>query len=197
MYNFYYRHLKELYKEDIQLLYTDTDSLLFNVKTENVYEDMKLNKKVYDFSNYPENHELYSIKHKAAVGRFKDETAGNPIYEFVGLRPKMYSFITANDQKEYKKAKGVTKAVVADVIKHKQYVECLQNSTLMKHPMRHIRSDHDHLGIYDLKKISLSPLDTKRFINKDGITSLPFGHRDIPNQTNDVDEQCDAEIKEI
>ena len=99
MYNFYYRHLKELYKEDIQLLYTDTDSLLFNVKTENVYEDMKLNKKVYDFSNYPEKHELHSIENKADVGRFKDETTGNPIWEFVGLRPKNVSFYNSQRSK--------------------------------------------------------------------------------------------------
>ena len=43
----------------------------------------------FDFSNYPTTHPLYSIENKAVLGKFKDETAGEPIEEFIGLRSKM------------------------------------------------------------------------------------------------------------
>jgi hypothetical protein len=91
MYNFWYNHLKRIYGEKVQLLYTDTDSLLYKVETENVYEDMRQHAEEYDFSDYPKDHPCYSVENKKVVGKFKDECLSRAIAEFVGLRPKMYS----------------------------------------------------------------------------------------------------------
>ena len=63
--------------------------------------------KKYDTSNYPKGHSLYSSKFKKEIGKFKDETGGIPITEFVGLRAKLYCYKTTLD--EIKKAKGVSK----------------------------------------------------------------------------------------
>ena len=92
MYDFYYNQLKKQYGEHCQLLYTDTDSLLLEIQTENVYEDMSRSAiaHLYDTSDYPNDHPHYSAANKKVVGKMKDECAGRLIAEYVGLRPKMY-----------------------------------------------------------------------------------------------------------
>ena len=72
-----------------ELLYTDTDSLVLEIQTEDVYAEMTRNANQYDTSNYPKNHPLYSTAKKEVLGKVKDKCAGTPIAEFVGLRPKM------------------------------------------------------------------------------------------------------------
>ena len=124
MYDFYYNQLKKQYGEHCQLLYTDTDSLLLEIQTENVYEDMSRHSHLYDTSDYPNDHPQYSAANKKVVGKMKDECAGRLIAEYVGLRPKMYSILEA-DGINIKKAKGVKKSVVRKNIYHEQYRETL------------------------------------------------------------------------
>ena len=95
MYDFYYNQLKAQYGESCQLLYTDTDSLLLQIETEDVYKDMAQNQTLYDTSDYPKTHPLYSSANKKVLGKLKDECAGPAIAEYVGLRPKMYSILEA------------------------------------------------------------------------------------------------------
>ena len=95
MYDFYYNQLRAQYRDRCQLLYTDTDSLLLEVQTEDVFRDMASNAELYDTSDYPPEHHLHSIANKKALGKMKDECAGRPIAEYVGLRPKMYSILEA------------------------------------------------------------------------------------------------------
>jgi hypothetical protein len=175
MYDFWYNHLKLIYGEKVQLLYTDTDSLLYKVETENVYEDMRRHAKEYDFSDYPKDHPCYSVENKKVVGKFKDECCGRPIAEFVGLRPKMYSILEA-DGKNIKKAKGVSKAVVKKDLHHGMYKECLATREEFLHIQTAIRSHGHQIGVYEQNKVSLSPLDTKKWIAADGITTRAYGH---------------------
>ena len=86
MYDWYYNKLKKKYGENCTLLYTDTDSLLVDIKTKDVYKDMSETKDEYDFSDYPTDHPLYDEKHKKVIGKLKDECAGAPIEEYIGLR---------------------------------------------------------------------------------------------------------------
>jgi len=102
MYDFFYNELKKKYGSKVELLYTDTDSLLITIETEDVYEDMKNNMHLYDTSDYPNEHPLHSNKNKKVLGKMKDECAGTPIAEYIGLRPKMYSILKA-DKKISKK----------------------------------------------------------------------------------------------
>ena len=60
MYDFYYNQMKTQYGEHCQLLYTDTDSLLLEIQTDDVYQDMAKHADLYDTSNYQKDHPLYS-----------------------------------------------------------------------------------------------------------------------------------------
>ena len=123
IYDFHYRTIKAKYGNKAKLLFTDTDSLCYHIETEDVYKDMELEKQVYDFSDYEKTHFLFSNANKKVVGKFKDETNGCPITEFVGVKAKMYSFVTENNECS-KKAKGIKKAAVKE-ISHENYKNCV------------------------------------------------------------------------
>ena len=108
MYNFHYNHIMKKYgAQKAKLLFTDTDSLTYRVNTEDIYQDMKMDQHHYDTSNYLKDHVLFSDANNK-VGKFKDETAGDPVMEWVGLRAKMYSMLTKGGE-ENKKGKGIKK----------------------------------------------------------------------------------------
>ncbi|GBM36635.1 hypothetical protein AVEN_221914-1 [Araneus ventricosus] len=76
---------KKEYGEKAELLFTDTDSLTYEVETEDIYEDMSRHMVIYDTSYYPRDHFLYSESNKKKIGCFKDELHSKPIFEFIGL----------------------------------------------------------------------------------------------------------------
>ena len=110
MYDFYYNHLEPKYGSNCQLLYTDTDSLLLDIKAKGVYKDMRENLDYYDTSDFSKDHPLHSQTNKKVLGKMKDGCGGALISEAVCLRSKMYSILLEKD-KNIKKAKGTTKAV--------------------------------------------------------------------------------------
>jgi len=99
MYDFYYNKLKTRYGENVTLLYTDTDSFILQIFTEDVFNDMQEMQEDFDFSEYPKTHQCFDIKNKKVIGKFKDEVNGSIITEFVGLKSKMYSFIVNGKEK--------------------------------------------------------------------------------------------------
>ncbi|GFT61428.1 uncharacterized protein NPIL_182961 [Nephila pilipes] len=68
MYNFHYNHIKKRYMDKANLLFTDTDSLTYEIETDDIYKDMGENLDVYDTSDYPQDHALYSEKNKKRIG---------------------------------------------------------------------------------------------------------------------------------
>lgn len=111
MYNFHYKVMMAKYgPEKAKLLFTDTDSLTYQIKTDDLYQDMLEDQDLFDTSNYPREHPLYSSANQKVIGKFKDETGGLPIVEWVGLRAKMYSMVTEGG-KEKKTGKGIKKSV--------------------------------------------------------------------------------------
>ena len=92
MYQFWYNHLKNKYNDKVELIYTDTDSFIIEVETDDIYKDTYENKNQYDFSEYPENHPNFDMLNKKVLGKFKDEFKSKIITEFITLKPKMYSF---------------------------------------------------------------------------------------------------------
>jgi len=170
MYDFYYNQLKKQYGKRCQLLYTDTDSLLLEIQTEDVYADIGRNANLYDTSDFPKNHQLHSITNKKVLGKMKDECAGRPIAEYIGLRPKMYSILEANGN-NIKKAKGVKKVMV----KHEQYREALFERKTFRHGMDVLRSERHRIYGQHLNKVSLSPFDSKRWIDINGVDTLAYG----------------------
>lgn len=112
MYNFHYNHMMRKYgPEKATLLFTDTDSLTYQVTTPDLYKDMESNLNLFDTSNYPPDHFLFSTVNKKKIGKFKDETGGLLIVEWVGLRAKMYS-MKLDDGKEKNTGKGIKKCVL-------------------------------------------------------------------------------------
>ena len=95
IYELQYDYIKKKYGNKSELLFTDTDSLMYEIKTESDYEDFISDKKMFDFSNYSTNSKHYDNSNKLVIGKMKDETAGVAIKEFVRLKPKMYAWYTA------------------------------------------------------------------------------------------------------
>ncbi len=122
MYKFYYDTLKEKSNDKIKLAYTDTDSFIIHVETEDLYDDLKEIGEHMDFSDYKKEHKNYNNTNKKALGKFKDEMNGNIITEFIGLKPKMYSLKT-EDKKEQKKQREYQKVYS----KKKLMLKCIKN----------------------------------------------------------------------
>ena len=178
MYDFHYNYIKDKYEDKARLLFTDTDSLTYEIEADDVYKDFFNDKDKFDNSDYPDGSSYFDKTNKKVIGKFKDEAAGVPICEFVGLRSKMYSYIK-DIGKGGKTAKGIKKNVIKENIKHEDYKGTLFNNREMYPKMKTIRSENHQLGSYEINKVSLSCFDDKRYINKDGKTSYAYGHKNI------------------
>ena len=97
MYDFHYNYIQKTYPDGARLLFTDTDSLTYHIKTEDVYHDFLADRELFDNSDYPQNSKFYFSENKKVIGKFKDETAGVPIKEFIGLKCKIYSIFLDNE----------------------------------------------------------------------------------------------------
>ena len=117
MYNFHYNVMKPTFGDRLHLLYMDTDSFIYKISSDDVYEELRPHARDYfDFFNYPERHMFKNNYNKKVPGKFNDETASKCITELVGLRNKMYSFLL-DDKNDFSKAevrvaKGVQKSII-------------------------------------------------------------------------------------
>ena len=117
MYDFHYNYIKKKYPEEkSKLLFTATDSLTYFIKTEDIYHNFLADRELFDNSDYPRNSEFYFSEHKKVIGKFKDETAGVPIKEFIGLKSKMYS-ISLDNEKNSKKPR-VSRKTSSEMVLH-------------------------------------------------------------------------------
>ena len=178
MYDFHYNYIKKKYWVKAKLLFTDTDSLTYEIEAEDVYQDFWNDKNKFDNSDYPESSPYFDKTNKKVIDKFKDEAAGGPICEFSGLRSKMYSY-TKDNQTGGKTAKGIKKNVIKKDIQHENYKETLFNNKQMYHKMKTIRSQNHEIDSYEINKVSLSCFDDKRYILKNGKTSYAYGHKTI------------------
>ena len=180
MYDFFYNTVQPFFKDMIKLLATDTDSFIVQVMTNDLYSDLEQLKKDFDFSNYPTEHQLYDETNARVPGKFKDEYPNHQIEKFIGLRSKCYAIRTVKG--EEKRAKGVRKDVIKKDINLGDYEKVLLDKIPITRQQQMIRSFHQQLYTVQQNKIALSALDEKRYILPDGITTLPWGHKDIPTE---------------
>ena len=171
MYDFHYNFIKKHF--DAELLFTDTDSLTYEIKSENVYEEFFKWKDLFDFSNYSKDSKFFDETNKKVIGKMKDESEGKIIDEFVGLKSKMYS-IKNIDGKESNTAKGVNIATEFNELKG-----ILFNKKIIRYKIRRIHSKKHKMGTYEINKISLSVFDDKRSVSNDGIHTLAYFHKDF------------------
>ena len=86
--------MKKKYGNNIQLLFTDTDSIMYEVSTDDFYQDMWAMKDEFVLGSNPNSSPFYDPNNNKMVGKFKDEACGQSITEFVVLNPKKYSYQT-------------------------------------------------------------------------------------------------------
>ena len=155
----------------------------------------------FDLSGYSSDHQIFSgmnakeinnikCKNKKVPGKMKDELDGNILLEFVGLRAKAYAFqkiimFPSKDDKEegdiieIKKLKGITKWVVKKNISFHDYKSCIFNKLTHVKDVVSLRSYLHEIRTISTRKVAMTPYDDKRYLQEDGVTSLPYGHKNI------------------
>ena len=173
MYETYYDKLQPYFGlENIQLHYMDCDSFVLSIETDNIINDLKNIKNLFDFSNLDKDHELFSNENKKVIGKFKIETPKNILIdEFVALRSKCYAFKCGDDSKN--KLKGISKSYSKN-IKFDEYYNCLFGNEYQRECDNYIlRAINHDMVLQKVKKSTLSIFDDKRcYINN--IESKPW-----------------------
>ena len=77
------------YGDRIQILFSETDSLIYIICTDYFNQGMWAMKEQFDPASYPKSRPFSDASNNKVVGNFKDEAGGQSITEFVGLKPKM------------------------------------------------------------------------------------------------------------
>ncbi|XP_018362816.1 PREDICTED: uncharacterized protein LOC108760996, partial [Trachymyrmex cornetzi] len=164
LYEFHHEYILPLYRKKCEIMYTDTDSLIYRIECDDVYEQMKRDIIRFDTSDYSTDN-VYGIPlaNKKVPGLMKDENNGAILTEFVGLRAKMYA-LRVDGKKDTKKAKGVKSNIVARTITFDDYTRCLNDEIEMTRQQSCIRSKLHQVYTISETKIALSPYEDKRYI---------------------------------
>jgi hypothetical protein len=131
---------------------------------------------LFDLSDYPKTNPLHDPTNKKVIGKMKDESSSVPITEFIGLRSKLYSYLTDGDDHPHARCKGVKKSVVSKYIAHNDYKNTLFQRQSMRVKQNLIRSHKHQLFTITQEKIGLSHCDDKCHILDNNIETLTFGH---------------------
>ena len=168
MYKFYYDFVKKKCKNPI-LLFTDTNSWCSETE-KTFYEILIKHEELFDLSNFPKDSE-YS---RNAKKKYQEKRKMNMEEQFIGPKPKMYSIRNVNNCE-----KSVHKGHNSN-IGHDEFKDALINKKVIRHYMKGNKPFNHRMYTYKGNKISLSGFDNKRYILKDGINTLAYGHEDIP-----------------
>lgn len=182
MYEFWYLYLKKKYPNEGQLVlnYTDTDSLIFTVKTDDLYEDMRKDKFHFDLSCYPgdfktlSGNQMRDGENELVIGKMKDERPRTTISEFIGLRSKAYCVISPDSI--IKKGKGIPRGNVEKDLNADSYRNALFQGEVKSHCFTKMQSKNHNIIVIDQTKKGLSNDDNKRQILRNKVDTLPWGH---------------------
>ena len=177
VYEFHYDYMATKYGKKLDLCYMDTDSLIYNIETEDFYKDIAEDVPArFDTSGYNPDRPLPVGLIKNVIGLMKDELGGEIMTEFVTLRPKMYAYKTGSA--ESKKCKGIKKCVVHKTISFEDYKACLFGGGSSYRSQLTFRSLRHEVKTLEVNKLALSRDDDKR-ITVNGINSLARGHYNV------------------
>ena len=154
------------------MLFTNTDSLTYEIKSEDVSEEFFKHKHLFNFSNFSKNSKFYDSQNETVVGKMKDEYKRILINKFVGLKSKMHS-MPSDDGKESNTQKGTNTST-----EFNEFKDTLFNKKIIRHKMKIIQSKKHKIGTYKINKISLLCFDDKRFDLDDGIRALAYFRKD-------------------
>lgn len=219
MYEFHYNIMKKRYNDKCRLKYQDTDSGFYEIETEDLYKDLSENglKEHFDFSDYPENHPLYSMENKKVIGKFKDELNGNLLIEHYGLKCKQYYhekeiLYCQNDKKpckssniyfdekgytcldcsfitkhETKISKGTVKNIVKSLVKNDYGSSLFEHKTVRK--IQHVIQSKDH--------VPLTLKQNKVVLNEDQNTIDEYKRYVLPHEIETFPEDLKKQILDI
>ena len=174
MYGFHYNFIKR--NLDAKLLLTDKDSLIYEIKSEDVYEESFKHKHLFDLSNYPNDSKFFDPTNNKVIGKMNDVYKGNSMSKFIGLKSKIRCILLDNG-KESNTIKGVYIEKES-----KEYKDTLLNKKVIRHKMRRNQRKIHKIGTYEVNKITLSCFDDKRFVLDDGIHTLAYFQKDYKKQ---------------
>ena len=180
MYEFHYDYMVPTYGlEKLKLCYMDTDSLVYDIKTEDFYEDIAEDIPArFDTSGYCPSRPLPVGLTKKVIGLMKDELGGKIMTEFVALRPRLYSYEKL-DGSEDKKCKGIKKCVVKKTLTFEDYKTCLFNDSTEYRSQLMFRSAKHEVHTTEVNKVALNRDNDKRISRKDGTSTFARGHKDL------------------
>ena len=170
MFDFHYDYIRKKYDDAAELLFTDTDSLMYLTQTDDFYQDISRDiKRKFDASDYPEKHpsNIKTGVNKKVIGKFKDEVAGRQITHFVGLRPKLYCFKVEGGERS-----DARENVIKQEITFEDYKQCLFSGEKQMRSMNIIRNENHDIYSKKVNKIALSDNDDKRVVLEDNIHTL-------------------------
>ncbi|CAI6375722.1 unnamed protein product [Macrosiphum euphorbiae] len=198
MYDYHYNVMQKHYRDKIKLMYTDTDSLIYHIKTTDFYEDLAATHSLLDrmdTANLPSDHPCYVAVRKKEPGYFSDEVDADIITEFCALRAKSYAFnvyageedaVRDKDDKdkvggEKIKAKGIRQHVVKNHMTLEDHKKCLFGEAGVEAYKDNvsIRSFKHQLMTIKTKKLAYNSYDDKRLVLQDKVHTLAHGHYSI------------------
>ena len=181
MYEFHYAYMVPKYDDGLKLCYMNTDSLVYDIKSEDFYEDIPNDVEArFDTSGYSKTdfRPLSIGLDKKVIGLMKDELGGKIMTDFVALRPKLYSYKKL-DGSENKKCKGIKKCVVKKTLPFEDYKACLFNDSTEYRSQLMFRSSKYEVHTIEINKVALNRDDDKRISRKDEISTFARGHKDL------------------
>ena len=180
MFSFQYEYVKKKWEKS-EVLYTDTDSLVLKIETDDFFKDISGDvAEWFDTNEFAKDHPavlegLPIVKeNKKKIGLMKDECGGKILTEWVALRPKLYSFLTENGEKQ--KAKGLAKSMKNKSLRHENFLKCLRTGESQTRKQCLFRSRDHHIFTENMVKVALSANDDKRIVLENGIDTLSLGH---------------------
>ena len=185
-YDFRYKLMQEKLGNNCKILFTNTDSLIYEIQDQCPYALMRNNIDFFDTSDYLSDDQFnMPLKNEKVVGLMEDECNGEIITKFVGLRSKMYS-LRINGKDYMKKAKGVKMPVVRETIEFHDYVACLYDDETQYRAQYLFRSNLHEIRTMKQINLALSRFDNKRYSLANSTDTLPYGHYRIKDYVMDV-----------
>ena len=186
MYSVWYQFIKPVFKEDAQLVLTDTDSFVIKFKNHTKHDALTKLAPIMDFSNFPDQFNIIKDKNsrKKIPGYFKDEYPTGIIQEAVGIRSKCYflkidpdfNYYNPTESTSHVVCKGISSSI-SNNFPLDLFKQCIySDKTLVKTTMNRIRAKKRKLQTISITKRTLSSGDDKRY-QTCNIHSVPYGSK--------------------
>ena len=176
MYEFRYDYIKSKYGDRANMCYTDTDSFVIHIKTEDFFEDISIDVDGwFDTSSYDKNEKrpLPIGKNKRVPGLFKDELEGKVMVEVVARTSKTWAYLM-DDGSDHKKAKGRKKCVIKQKLMYENYKDCFFNNKTVYRSQERFKIYYHFMYTEEVNKISFNSNDDKRLQTFDRFTTYPY-----------------------